>query len=160
MASPDQHTIVRAAALDPAKSTYAALGLRRNVVDLIDAAEQASLRPEDPGGISHDLRAALATRASRLNQHNALAEHFGAMVDAEDDVCDPEYKSKDRRLKAILDFTDKVTAIPRDVRADDIAGLKAAGVSDADIVRLCELVAFLAFQYRVVVGLSLMEKTA
>ncbi|MFV2053297.1 CMD domain-containing protein [Aliiroseovarius sp. YM-037] len=156
----EQHTIIKAAALDPKKPTHAALGLRKNVVDLIDAAEQASLKPNDPGGISHDLRAALATRASRLNQHAALAHHYGAMVAAEGAICDPEYKSNDNRLQAILNFSDKVTTAPRDAAADDIAELKTAGVRDADIVRLCELLAFLAFQYRVVAGLSLMEKTA
>ena len=158
--SAEQHTIIKTAALDPKRSTYAALGLRKNVVDLIEAAEQASLKPNDPGGISHDLRAALATRASRLNQHDALAQHYGAMVVAEGAICDPEYKSNDNRLHAILNFSDKVTAVPRDAEADDISELKAAGISDADIVRLCELLAFLAFQYRVVAGLSLMEKTA
>jgi uncharacterized protein YciW len=43
------------------------------------------------------------------------------------------------------------------VVADDVASLRAAGVSDADIVRLCELVAFVAYQSRVLAGLRLMD---
>ena len=51
---------------------------------------------------------------------------------------------------------DKVAAHTRDIAADDIAALQDAGVTDADIVRLCELNAFLAYQIRVVSGLQLM----
>ena len=39
----------------------------------------------------------------------------------------------------------------------DIADLQAAGVADADIVRLAELNAFLAYQIRVIAGLRLMQ---
>ena len=57
-------------------------------------------------------------------------------------------------------FVDKVANDTRNIDAQDIAGLQTAGVSDADIVRLCELVAFLAYQLRVVAGLRLMTGAA
>jgi len=38
--------------------------------------------------------------------------------------------------------------------------MSSGGMSDADIVRLCELIAFLAYQIRVVAGLRLMEADA
>ena len=40
---------------------------------------------------------------------------------------------------------------------EDISKLQAVGVSDADIVRLCELIAFVAYQVRVAAGLRLMN---
>ena len=44
-----------------------------------------------------------------------------------------------------------------DIVAEDVTVLQDAGMSDADIVRLCELVAFLAYQTRVIDGLRLMQ---
>ena len=41
-----------------------------------------------------------------------------------------------------------------------LQALKSAGICDADIVRLAELTAFLAYQLRVVAGLKLMQATA
>jgi len=49
-----------------------------------------------------------------------------------------------------------VTSDTKSVVADDIAALTAAGVSEDDIVRLSELIAFVNYQARVVVGLQLM----
>ena len=55
-----------------------------------------------------------------------------------------------------LGFVDKVANDTRDITKDDISDLRAAGMADADIVRLCELLAFIAYQIRVVAGLRLM----
>ena len=43
-------------------------------------------------------------------------------------------------------------------REQDIAALKAAGVGEADIVRLSELAAFVNYQLRVVAGLKLLKE--
>lgn len=50
-----------------------------------------------------------------------------------------------------------LTCAPRTATKDDIQTLYEAGVSDADIVRLAELAAFLGYQARLVAGLRLME---
>ena len=47
--------------------------------------------------------------------------------------------------------------LTRDVGAADILALQAAGVSDANIVRLAELNAFFAYQFRVIAGLRLIR---
>ena len=49
---------------------------------------------------------------------------------------------------------------PREIRAEDIEALKTAGVADPDIVRLCELNAFLAYEIRLVAGLRLLREKA
>ena len=49
---------------------------------------------------------------------------------------------------------DRVAALPRDIAAEDIAALQEAGLPDADIVRLCELNAFLSYQCRLDAGLD------
>ena len=53
-----------------------------------------------------------------------------------------------------------MTLSPKDAKEDDISALKSAGLDDADIVRLSELIAFVAYQIRVVIGLRLMAEVA
>jgi uncharacterized protein YciW len=66
----------------------------------------------------------------------------------------------DARLKAIIRHTDLITTNPKEATAEDIAALRAAGLDDADIVRLSELIAFVSYQVRVVAGLRLMAEVA
>ena len=70
-------------------------------------------------------------------------------------MADPSTDGKAEGYGAVLALMDKVAARTRDVAASDIAKLQAAGVADADIVRLAELNAYLAYQMRVVAGLRL-----
>jgi uncharacterized protein YciW len=51
-----------------------------------------------------------------------------------------------------------VTTDAKSVVAGDIAALKSAGVSEDDIVRLSELVAFNSYQIRLTIGLRLMRE--
>ena len=157
----EQTGLVQLSGLASDGQTLRALALRSNVVEMIEVAESAALRPDDSGGFSHSLRAAIACRVSRLNGHQELADHFGAGVAAEDvALCDPETPGETEQMRSLLAFADVVTTAPRDVQAEHIETLKKVGVNDADIVRLCELTAFFAFQYRVIAGLKLMEETA
>ncbi|NNE79475.1 MAG: hypothetical protein HKN18_04300 [Silicimonas sp.] len=131
---------------------------RANIFDMTEATEAAVLRPKDFGGFPHDLRAALAARVARLAGDEDLALHFA--TDAEDRIALADPSTTDAELAGVLAFVDKVANQTRDITADDILALQAAGVSDADIVRLCELVAFLAYQTRVIAGLRLMQGVA
>ena len=57
----------------------------------------------------------------------------------------------------LIPFVDKAANDTKNIVAEDISKLQAVGVSDADIVRLCELIAFVAYQVRVAAGLRLMN---
>ena len=139
-------------------SDLAAVALgRANIFELSQAAEHAVLRPQDCGAFDHDLRAALAARVARQAGEDALADHYAAGAGDSLGISDPDQTVTN--LAHIVTFVDKVANRTRDIAADDISGLQAAGVSDADIVRLCELVAFLAYQIRVIAGLRLMQGT-
>jgi uncharacterized protein YciW len=150
---------------DPAISK--ALTLRADVLEMIGAAEAAILKPEDPGGLPHALRAALAVRIARINKGFALAGIYEDALRAEQAnaetlaLADPAFDGGDHvRTREILAFTDLVAASPKDATAADIDRLRNAGVAEPDIVRLTQLNAFLAFQIRVVDGLSLMGEKA
>lgn len=139
------------------------LARRAELMALTEASRKAVLTPAEPGGLSHALRALIAVRASerlgdmRMKDH--YYEHFTQCEDFYDLVglVEPDAVSDDRWLQAILDHADMLTCRPRTATRDDIQKLYEAGVSDADIVRLAELAAFLGYQARLVAGLRLME---
>ena len=66
----------------------------------------------------------------------------------------------DASLKAIIRHTDLVTINPKDAVIEDVAALPAAGLDNADIVQLSELIAFVSYQARVVAGLRLVAVVA
>lgn len=144
----------------------AVLDTRADVLEMTQATHDAALRPADPGGISHAGRAALAMRIARLHQEPGLAAHYESLMRqarasaAISRLADPAFKGDDAQLTAVLAFTDTVTQAPREATACDIQRLQQAGVSDADIVRLAELNAFLAYQIRLIAGLRLMKEFA
>lgn len=148
-------------------SVRRALEGRADVMAMTQETHDAALKPADPGGLSHGERAALAMRVARLNDDAALAAHYGALLAEADPgeavaaFADPAHKGRDgERLAALAAYTDRVSARPRDATAADVEALQNAGIADADIVRLSELNAFLAYQIRVIAGLKLMKATA
>lgn len=164
---PEDDVIARLAGVAPGGAVAAALAGRADILTMTAESEAASLLPQEPGALSHGERAALAVRVARLHEEPGLAAHYGELVaragatDATAALADPAFKGGgDKRLAALIAYTDRVSLAPKDAVAGDIERLQAAGIDDADIVRLAELVAFLAYQIRVVQGLKLMQATA
>ncbi len=107
---------------------------------------------------THGLRAALAARIASHHGEAAIADDYRARAGAGDaPAADPAFDGGgDARLRAILRHVDLVTLRPKDTVATDIAALGEAGLAEADIVRLSELIAFLAHELRLVAGLRLL----
>ena len=152
--------VAKAAGITPASPLKGVLTLRSDILELTENSHEASLRPIQPGGLNHAERAGLACRMAKRNDDTVLARHyerlFGvgsqAMANTGFDGGD------DAHLKAIIRHTDLVTTNPKEATADDITALRSAGLDDADIVRLSELIAFVSYQIRVVAGLRLMAE--
>ncbi len=153
-------TSLRVAGVEVGGKTAEAISGRHNIIEMTQAAEDAVLRPRDAGAFGHDLRAALAARVARLAEDDALASHYLAKAGDKAVLADPTETGAAQGLSAVLAFVDKVANQTRDIAAEDVSGLQTAGVEDADIVRLCELVAFLAYQTRLIAGLRLMQGAA
>ncbi len=155
-------TAVAAGAIAPGTAPAAALALRAKVLGLTQAAEDAVLAPKDCGAWPADLRAVLAARMARLCGQPEMAETY--LAKAGDSMmaplADPARTGAAQGLEAVLAFADKVTMSPRSIAEADMDALKAAGVADADIVRLCELHAFMAYQLRLAAGMKLMAEAA
>jgi uncharacterized protein YciW len=155
--------VVQAAGVADHQKLAEVLAGRSNILELTDSSHDAALRPDPPGGISHAERAALACRMARLNDEPVLAQHFEGMIgdgsNPARSIADPGFQEAEGpRLRAIIRHTDLVAVNPKEATGADIAALKAAGVSEDDIVRLSELIAFVSYLIRVVVGLRLMAE--
>lgn len=154
-------TVTRAAGLRPGSAAALAVERRLDIFTMTQAAEDAVLSPADAGGLGHGLRHALAARIAAINGAPDLAARYAANLRDPGlaALAVPGGTSADARLQAMLAFTDSVASAPKDVVAGDVTALQAAGISDADIVRLAELNAFLAYQLRLIAGLRLMMET-
>lgn len=139
------------------------LAERTEIMRLSQASHDAVLLPRAPGGISHAERAALAARMARWNRDEALEAHYRDLLRQAGEspallaVASAEAAGLDARLRALIRHVDIVTSAPRDATKADIAALVASGVTEPDIVRLAELVAFVNYQVRVIAGLRLLE---
>lgn len=137
-----------------------AISARSNIVEMVQSAEDAVLRPNDFGAFDHDLRSAVAARIAASAGDKPLAEYFSEGAGKYAILVDPNETGQAQGLDVILAFADRVANQTAKVSAKDVSDLQASGVSDKDIVKLCELVAFLAFQLRVISGLRLMQEDA
>ncbi len=161
----DNDVVTKQAGVVAGDAADAALLARAEIVAMTQATHDAALQPKEPGGLSHAVRAALACRIARLNADAGLAAHYEALMreagasQDERRIADPAVKGEGR-IGALIAYTDLVSKAPKDTAPGDIEALKQAGVGDADIVRLAELNAFLAYQVRVIAGLKLMRGTA
>jgi len=151
------------AGVPPASKLGAALKTRTEILRLSEAAHDAVLLPRDPGGLSHALRAALAARMCRHVGDEALIAHYESYLAHATDLdltalARPGGVCGDPLHDAMARHTDLLTLSPREATRQDIVSLKAAGTSEADIVRLSELAAFVNYQLRVLAGLKLLKE--
>lgn len=139
---------------------------RELILQLTAASRQAVLQPQEPGGLSTALRAALATRMAAVSYEQELAAHYRELFDRDADatselveLCDPATPPPAGTpwLEAVVRHADLLTSHPQDSTADDIERLRAAGVEDADTVRLTQLAGFLSHEVRFLVGLRLLN---
>ena len=158
--------IERLAGIGDGSPLAEALKARAEIMRLSDASHEAVLRPKTPGGLSHALRAALAARMAAWLGDDALAAHYRALLQDAGEEAGSGQAAEDLaatvattgasptapRLAAIVRHVDLLTREPREATRGDIEALRAAGLDEADIVRLSELAAFVNYQARVIAG--------
>lgn len=131
---------------------------REQVLLQTQTSADAVLRPTNCGAWSPALRAALAARIACLHQLPELAPEYLGEFSADNvaTLADTDNDGSTLGLAHVIVFLDTVATQPREATASDITRLKAHNVSDADIVRLTSLVAFMAYQLRLICGLRLL----
>jgi CMD domain protein len=148
-----------------AGSPLAALRAQRaDIASYIQGSYDALLEPEDEAGVSRIERGLIALRVAVLDESAPLIEHYRAYLATQNAplelISATESAKLDApltpRLLAILEHVDRLTDEPRVATPAHLAGLKAHGLSDANIVTISQLIAFLSFQVRAIVGLQLL----
>ncbi len=143
------------AKIRPGTSLAEVLAARADILRLSQESHDAVLQPKQAGSLSHNLRAALAARVARQNAQSSLAAHYDDLRGRNGETAPSERSpAEEARIAAIEAHSDLLTLRPRDATRQDIETLKAAGVTEPDIVRLAELVAFVNYQTRVIRGLQ------
>lgn len=140
-----------AAGLAPGDRVHAARRFRATVVDATQASHDALLF-EAVAGLSSADRLRVAAHACEAAGAGELAAHYRALLQAQ-----PGSEGASPALPAMLHFAALLTTDPRRGDRAAIDALKAAGLDDAAIVALAQLVAFLSYQTRVVAGLKALQ---
>jgi uncharacterized protein YciW len=152
-------TILETSGVSETSDVGAAVKARTNIFDMTQLAETALLRPLEHGMFPHDFRAALASRIALHAGETDLAQRYAMEAGDKLNFIDST-KIQREPNSTLIAFVDKAANATKDIVAQDISELQSVGILDADIVRLCELIAFVAYQLRVVSGLRLMNGRA
>ena len=154
------------AGLTPAESTELR-GHRPDVVSSAQASYEAllpaTLDADPVAGLTLDERGLIALRSAIVEQSESAIAHYSdrtSLVDlATDGPNGPLGLGASRRLRAILRHTDLLVLRPASSTAGDLVALKAAGLDEAEIVVLSQIVSFVSFQVRVAHGLRVLKGT-
>ena len=152
MTSLDDDVIDRAAALAPGDPLHTARRFRAKVVDATQASHDALLG-EPVQGLSSADRLRVAAHVCAIAGAASLGRHYEARLATDsgrDALPSPA-------LPAMLRFAAALTTDPRRGDRAALDALRRAGLGDAAIVALAQLVAFLSYQLRVVAGLRAMR---
>jgi uncharacterized protein YciW len=154
--------IDKAAGLSPDDALFKARRFRAEFVEGAELCRLSVLQPEDNQGLAPALRLALAHRMAALNAAEELMADYEVQLAA---LSPSEQLLKlangevdlDEPLATIVRHADLVTMTPSEATASDMTRLQQAGLNNAQIVALSELIAFVNFQTRVAAGLRLMR---
>lgn len=149
----NEDVIDSAAGLAIGGRLHQARRFRAGVVSATQASHDALLREPVPG-LPTAWRLRVAVHVCEACGAPELAAHYRSLLSAEADPATGW--QDDPALVAALRFAAVLTTHPRAGDQQAIQTLKAAGLSDAAIVALAQLIAFLSFQTRVVAGLKAM----
>ncbi|MDM0059327.1 CMD domain protein [Variovorax fucosicus] len=162
--TPDD-VIDQAVPLAPDHPLYALRRERPKVVASTQGSYEGMFSPAVQG-ISVTERLLVALHACRLSKADSLAAHYrsrlvadgadAALVDAV--ASGNATPPADARLQTILGFTAKLIERPIEGDRAAIDALLRAGLSTPAVVALGQLIAFLSYQIRVVVGLQAMAE--
>ncbi len=141
---------------------------RPEVVRATQGSYRALLEPDDPAGVSRYEREMIAFRVAVLTPslavaawHRARLQNLGASDAALAAIEHfPDGSAHTPRAEAILRETDRLTRAPGTATPAHIVALKTAGLSPRDIVTIAQLIAFMSFAVRTLVGLRLLAEGA
>ncbi|MBB5153735.1 peroxidase-related enzyme [Saccharopolyspora phatthalungensis] len=139
--------------------------LRPDVREFTASVDAAVLRPADESVLSRADRARIALRVALVNEHAEYADELAEQLDslagegAADVIRDVERWSElSESLQALLAHCEQVALDPVDAGFDEIAALRAHGFSSAEVVAASQVVAYVSYRVRLLLGLRLIEQ--
>ena len=113
-------------------------------------------------GLSRAEREMIAVVVSATNECSYCVRHHGAALEHywkdEERVSrfaeDHRSAEVSKRMRAVLDYAEKLTASPASVRETDIEHLREHGLSDADILSVNLIASYFDFVNRIALGLG------
>ena len=138
------------------------------LVKATQGSHEALFEPEDLGGVSHRERDGLALRIAVLTPSPELVGWHRERLSAQGEDAatiaafeqGPDGVGLTPREVALMRHADILANTPGDASPEAIAALRAAGFGPRDIVTLSQLIAFVSFQARLLVGLRLVGEEA
>jgi uncharacterized protein YciW len=109
----------------------------------------ATVDPDEPGSVSLAERALIAQRVAELIPSQILDDWYGALLESRGGVSDLDSE----RIKAILKRVALVNAHPDASTPEDVIALQDAGLGEHEIIAISQLIAFVHYQARLLVGL-------
>ena len=149
---PTDDVIDRAAGLAPGDPLHRARRFRAKVVEATQASHDALLH-EPVEGLSTSDRLRVAAHVCTVAGAASLVQHYQALLARDAGREAPPSPA----LPAMLQFAATLTTDPRLGDRAALEPLRQAGLGDAAIVALAQLIAFLSYQLRVVAGLQAMR---
>lgn len=156
--------IGRIAGVTPGSRADRARQAKPELVAGAQAYFEATVAPDEPGGLSHSERALIAYRVARLTPQRETAAFYrerldalgidGATIAAVERFPDGGIEE---RFATILQHVDLLTIAPREASPDDLRALEEAGLGPFEIVSLAQLAAFVSYQARLVATLRALE---
>lgn len=141
-------TISRLAHLEGAPHVQAARAQRAKAVEATQACEDLMLGHDLPGGLTLAERLAVAQDVGAASGVDALASHYGAQL------ARLPTPPQDARRQAIARFTRLLATEPATADRAALLALPEAGLATPDVVLLAQLIGFVAYQARVLAGVS------
>ena len=155
--------IDRLAGIAPGSKLAQLRAERPVLVAATQGSHQALFEPDDLGGVSHRERDGLALRIAVLTPSPELVAWHRERLQAQGEDAatiaaferGPVGAGLTTREVALLRHADILANTPGQATPADIAALKTVGFSPRDIVTISQLIAFVSFQARLLVGLRL-----
>lgn len=154
------------AGIQPGSALAELRARRADVTRYTQGSYDALLTPVELAGVSRAERAIIGLRVAILNVSAPLIQHYHQQltelhvptptVEAVEHF--PESSGLTAREAAILHHVDLLTNEPRAATRQEMEALQMVGLSVRDIVTIAQLIAFLSFQVRTLVGLQLLAE--
>lgn len=152
------------AGLSPGDELYSIRRQRQEFVLGAEDCRRTVLTPSEDLGIDTPLRLALAARMARTLGRDDLGEIYEGLLEETGSslqfqaIARNQEAFGDSRIHAMIKHADFVTATPSGSMKEHIERLQDAGLSSSQIIALSELIAFVNYEARIIIGLEALGK--